>query len=105
MVVTYVDLRRKPLAPSELRRFVERLGARAVADTEGRAWMDAGLGYLRMDDTELSERLLANARLLKLPLVRFGAQVTAGPAEATWKAWLSAALAASASPPGPTRAR
>ena len=105
VVVTYVDLRRKPLAPSELRRFVERLGARAVADTEGRAWMDAGLGYLRMDDTELSERLLANARLLKLPLVRFGAQVTAGPAEATWKAWLSAAPAASASPPGPTRAR
>jgi arsenate reductase len=87
LAVAYVDLRRKPLAPGELRRFVERLGARAVADTEGRAWRESGLGYLRMDDSELSERLLANARLLRLPLVRFGSEVTAGPAEATWKAW------------------
>jgi arsenate reductase-like glutaredoxin family protein len=89
--VSFVDLRRKPLAPGELRRFTERLGARAVADTEGKAWRDAGLGYLRMDDAEVSERLLADLRLLRLPLVRCGAQVTAGPAEETWKAWAAAA--------------
>jgi arsenate reductase (glutaredoxin) len=88
VTVHFVDLRRKPLAPGELRRFVERLGARACADEDGRAWRDAGLAYLRMDDAELSERLLADFRLLRLPLVRHGSACTAGPAETTWRSWL-----------------
>jgi arsenate reductase (glutaredoxin) len=87
--VHFVDLRRKPIAPGELRRFVERLGARACADDEGKAWTAAGLGYLRMDDAELAERLLADARLLRLPLVRHGNACTAGPAATTWTSWLS----------------
>jgi arsenate reductase (glutaredoxin) len=82
-----VDLRRKPIAPGELRRFVERLGALALLDTEGRAYREAGLAYLRMDDAEIVERLLADPRLLRLPLVRFGNDVTAGRDEAAWKAW------------------
>jgi arsenate reductase-like glutaredoxin family protein len=83
-----VDLRRKPIAPGELRRFVERLGARALLDSDGRAYRDAGMGYLRMDDGEVVERLLADPRLLRLPLVRIGNDVSAGRAEPTWKAWL-----------------
>ena len=89
IAIHFVDLRRRSIAPGELRRFVERLGAAALADTEGQAWRDAGLGYLRMDDAELAERLLATARLLRLPLVRFGNDVTVGRDEATWKRWLS----------------
>ena len=87
--VHLVDVRRKPLAPGELRRFVGRLGARAVADTDGKAWKDAGLEYLRMDDGELAERLLADQRLLRLPLVRVGNGVAAGRDEARWKALLT----------------
>ncbi len=87
IAIHFVDLRRRPIAAGELRRFVERLGARALADTEGRAWREAGLGYLRMDDDELAGRLLADGRLLRLPLVRFGNEVTAGRDEATWKRW------------------
>jgi arsenate reductase len=87
----FVDLRRQPMAPGELRRFVERLGARALADEGGRAWRDAGLGYLRMDDAELAERLLADQRLLRLPLVRVGDEVAAGRDEGRWKAMLGAA--------------
>jgi arsenate reductase-like glutaredoxin family protein len=83
-----VDLRRKPIAPGELRRFTERLGAAALLDTEGRAYRDAGLGYLRMDDAEIVERVLADQRLLRLPLVRRGTDVSAGPADAAWKSWL-----------------
>ena len=89
--ISFVDLRRKPIAAGELRRFVERLGAAACADTDGRAWKDAGLGYLRMTDAELAERLLADQRLLRLPLVRRGNDVSAGRAETQWKAWLSGA--------------
>lgn len=88
--VHFVDLRRKPIAPGELRRFVERLGAAALADTEGRAWRDAGLAYLRMDDAELIERLLVDERLLRLPLVRIGHGVAAGRDEASWKRLLAA---------------
>ena len=89
--VTYVDLRRKPIAPGELRRFVERLGAAALLETEGRAYRDLGLGYMRLDDDEIVTRLLANNGLLKLPLVRCGNSCTAGPADSIWKGWLAAA--------------
>jgi arsenate reductase-like glutaredoxin family protein len=87
VAIHFVDLRRRSIAPAELRRFVDRLGARAVADTDGKAWRDAGLGYLRMDEAELAGRLLEDVRLLRLPLVRSGNDVSAGRAEAAWKAW------------------
>jgi arsenate reductase (glutaredoxin) len=80
-----VDVRRKPMAAGELRRFVERLGAAALADREGRLWAEAGLAYLRLDDGELAERLLADQRLLRMPLVRFGNGFAAGRDEAAWK--------------------
>jgi len=88
-----VDLRRKPIAPGELRRFVERLGAARLLDTESRTYREAGLAYLRMDDAEIVERLLANPALLRLPLVRFDQAVTAGRAEETWRTWFSASRA------------
>jgi arsenate reductase-like glutaredoxin family protein len=91
VVVSYVDLRKRRIAPAELRRFVDGLGAAALLDETSRAYRDAGLGYLRMDDAGIVERLLANVDLLRLPLVRYGNEVTAGLAEATWTAWLKAA--------------
>lgn len=87
-----VDLVRKPIAPGELRRFVERLGARALADTEGKAWREAGLGYLRMTDEELIARLLVDRRLLRLPLVRGGNGFATGRDEAGWTAIAAALL-------------
>ncbi|HEY2915994.1 MAG TPA: ArsC/Spx/MgsR family protein [Candidatus Limnocylindrales bacterium] len=89
--VHLVDLRRKPLAAGELRRFVERLGAAAIADSDGRPWREAGLGYLRMTDAELADRLLADQRLLLLPLVRVGNGFAAGRDESAWKRLLSEA--------------
>lgn len=94
VVVHYVDLRKRPIAPGELRRFVERLGARALVDETSRAYRDAGLAHLAMDDQGIVDRLLRDARLLRLPLVRHGNEVTAGRAETTWAAWLK--------PPGQT---
>lgn len=90
VAVHFVDLRRRPIAPGELQRFVTKLGAAALADTTSRTWRDAGLGYLRMDDAELAARLLADASLLRLPLVRNGNALTAGPADTTWKTWFTA---------------
>jgi arsenate reductase-like glutaredoxin family protein len=89
VTISFVDLRKRSIAPAELRRFVERLGARALLDDTSRAYRDGGLAYLRMDDAEITERLLADASLLRLPLVRHGNDVTAGRDEATWKTWLT----------------
>jgi arsenate reductase len=89
--VHLVDIRRKPMAPGELRRFVERLGARALADEQGKAWRDAGLGYLSMSDADLADRLLADQRLLNIPLVRIGNGFAAGRNEPAWKSLVSSA--------------
>jgi arsenate reductase-like glutaredoxin family protein len=83
--VHFVDIGRKPMAPGELRRFVERLGARALADTEAKAWRDAGLRYLSMSDADLADRLLRDQRLLDIPLVRIDNGFAAGRNEAAWK--------------------
>jgi arsenate reductase-like glutaredoxin family protein len=91
VVVSYVDLRKRKLAPAELRRFTDHLGAAALLDETSRAFREAGLGYLRMDDADIVRRLLADVHLLRLPLVRHGNEVTAGPAESMWAAWLKRA--------------
>ena len=89
IVVSFVDLRKRRIAPAELRRFVERLGARALIDESSKAYRDGGLGYLRMDDDDIVSRLLADHLLIRLPLVRNGNEVTAGRAEAAWRTWLT----------------
>ena len=89
IAISFVDLRRRKLAPAELRRFVDRLGTSTLIDPESRAYKTAGLGYLRMDDAEILERVTADPALLRLPLVRFDNQVSAGRDEATWKRWVT----------------
>ena len=90
VAIHQVDLTRKPIARGELRRFVDRLGARALLDETSKAYRDGGLAYLRMDDGELVERLLSNPALLRLPLVRMGNDVASGRDEAAWKRLVSA---------------
>ena len=89
VAIHQVDLTRKPIARGELRRFVERLGARSLLDEGSRAYRDGGLAYMRLDDAEIVERLLATPALLRLPLVRFGNDVAAGRDEAAWKRWFA----------------
>lgn len=88
VAVHSLDLRKRPIAAGELRRFVDRLGARALLDETSRPYRDGGLAHLRLTDAEIVDRLLRDNRLLRLPLVRHGNEVTAGPAEATWAGWL-----------------
>jgi Arsenate reductase and related proteins, glutaredoxin family len=86
--ISFVDLRKRQIAPGELRHFVERFGTAALLDKGSRAYREAGLGYLRMDDAAIVERLLADTSLLRLPLVRHGHAVSVGRDEAAWTAWL-----------------
>lgn len=88
--ISFVDLKKRPPAPAELRRFAQRFGARALLDEGSRAYRAAGLGYLTMDDDEALERLLADPGLLRLPLVRCGPELTVGVDEEAWGGWLRA---------------
>jgi len=87
--VTFVDLKKRTIAPGELRRFVDKLGARRLLDETSKPYRDEGLAYLSTSDGALTDRMLRDARLLRLPLVRHGNDVTAGIDEDTWKAWLA----------------
>ena len=87
--VHFVNLKVRPIAPGELRRFTDRLGAVNLLDPTSRPYRDQGLRYLSLDEAGVAARLLADPRLLRLPLVRHEKDVTAGPAEATWRAWLA----------------
>src|SRR4029077_12961910 len=86
--VHFVNLRQRPIAPGELRRFTDRLGAAALLDPTSRPYRDQGLQYLRLDEAGIVDRVLADPRMLRLPLARHGNEVTAGPAEPTWRVWL-----------------
>jgi arsenate reductase len=88
VVVHYVDLKKRGIAPTELRRFTQRLGASALLDPSSRPYRDAGLAYLTLDEAGVVARLLADPRLVRLPLTRHGDAVTVGLDEATWTAWL-----------------
>ena len=43
VVVHYVDLKKRPIAAGELRRFTQRLGAAALLDPTSRPYRDQGL--------------------------------------------------------------
>jgi arsenate reductase-like glutaredoxin family protein len=86
IVVSYVDLRKKPLSPAELRHCLDRLGP-ALLHTDGVAATDAA--DFAADRGKLMAAIHADVRLLRLPLVRFGDDVTAGQDEATWRSWLA----------------
>ncbi len=88
VVVHYVDLKKRAIAPGELKRFTERLGPAALLDTSARPYIDGGLAYLSLDDAGIVARLHADPRLIRLPLARHAHEVTVGPAEATWAAWV-----------------
>ena len=84
-----VDLKQKPMAPGEIRRFLERFGLVGLIDVEGKVYADAGLKYLKLSEAELLDRIEGEPRLLRLPLVRAANKVSIGRDEEAWKAMLA----------------
>ena len=85
----FVDLQERAASLGELRRFTQKFGVEAVLDRTSRRFMELGLGPARYSDDRWLEMLAEEPLLLRVPLVRCQHQVTVGPAEATWKAWLA----------------
>lgn len=84
-----VDLKQKPMAPAEINRFVQRFGLAALLDSEGKAYIDAGLKYMKLSDAELLARIERDPKLLRLPLVRAGARLSIGHDDESWKLMLT----------------
>jgi arsenate reductase-like glutaredoxin family protein len=80
IVVSFVDLGKRPIDAAELRAFMDGLGTGALVDAATTATTDRGA---------LLARVRADANLLRLPLVRHGNEMTAGQDETTWRAWLA----------------
>ena len=89
VAIHFVDLTKKPMAPAEIKRFADRFGLTALLDTEGKAWIDAGLKYLKVSDSEMLQRIERDPKLLRLPLIRGGNRLSAGHDEDAWKAMAS----------------
>src|ERR1035437_4314545 len=51
VAVHMVDLKQKPMAGAEIKRFIERFGLAVLLDSEGRAYIDAGLKYRSEEHT------------------------------------------------------
>jgi arsenate reductase len=83
-----VDLKQKPFAPGEIKRFIDRFGLPGLLDTEGNAYLDAGLKYLKVSDSEMIARIEKEPKLLRLPFVRAGNRLSVGQDDNAWKAML-----------------
>jgi arsenate reductase len=88
-VFQFVDLRRKPMAPVEIKRFVDRFGLVGLVDSEGKVYNDAGLKYLRLTDADRLKRIEQEPGLLRLPLVRSGNRLSIGGDDDAWKDMLA----------------
>ena len=86
--IQFVDLKQKSMAPAEIRRFSDRFGLAALLDTEGKAYVEAGLKYLKVTDAELLARIERTPDLLRLPLVRAANRVAIGLDQNAWKSML-----------------
>jgi arsenate reductase-like glutaredoxin family protein len=88
--IQFVDLKQKPLAPAEINRFIQRFTLAALLDTESKAYIDAGLKYLKVSDSDLLARIERDPKLLRLPLVRAGNRLSVGHDETSWREMLAA---------------
>ena len=89
--VHFVDLKERPAARGELRRFAEKFGAAALIDREGPRFKALGLRVAGDSPERLLERALTEPRLLRTPLVRYGGRVAVGHTPETWQTWVEAA--------------
>ncbi len=90
MPIQAIDLKLKPMAPGEIKRFIERFGLATLLDSEGKAYIEAGLKYLKLSDPELLRHIEQDSALLRLPLVRAANLLSVGHDEDSWKKMLAA---------------
>jgi len=89
VAIQFVDLAQRPMAPGEIKRFIDRYGLLELVDREGKSYDENGLKYMRLSDSDLIARIERDPKLLRLPLVRAGYQLSVGQNEHAWKEMLA----------------
>ena len=84
----FVDFGVRGPALGELRRFAQTFGTAALVDRNAARFADLGLRAAQLSDDRWLDTLVAEPLLIRMPLVRFGNQLSVGPDEATWRSWL-----------------
>jgi arsenate reductase (glutaredoxin) len=87
ITVHFVDFAVRPPAVGELRRFVQRFGAEAMLDREGKRFRERGLHVAHLPEARVLDLLADDPALLVTPLVRSENRLTIGHAEAEWRGW------------------
>ncbi len=87
----FVDLNERAASLGELRRFAQKFGVQALIDRDGKRFAELGLKSALLSEERWLEKLSFEPLLLSLPLVRQQQQLTIGPSEEIWKAWVAAA--------------
>jgi arsenate reductase (glutaredoxin) len=85
----FVDLMERPASLGELRRFAQKFGTGLLIDSDTSRYAELGLRYARLSDDSWLDKLCQEPLLLRMPLVRFGHQLTIGLAEEQWKEWVT----------------
>jgi arsenate reductase-like glutaredoxin family protein len=88
--IQFFDLKQKPMAPGEIRRFVERFTMAGLIDTQSKPYVNGGLQYLKLTDADWLARIEEDPSLLRLPLVRSGKLISIGADTEAWKAMAEA---------------
>ena len=86
--IQFVDLARQAMSPGEIKRFIDRFGLMDLVDRDGKSYEAGGLKYMKLSDGDLIARIERDPKLLRLPLVRFGNQLSIGHNENAWKEML-----------------
>jgi len=89
VAIHFVDLKQKPMAPGEIKRFIDRFGLAGLLDAESKYFADAGLKYVKHTDAGLLAKIEREPKLLLLPLVRCGNRLSIGHDEEAWRAMLA----------------
>ena len=89
----YVDVTKRPPAPGELRRFVQRFGVEGVLDPTAKSYQDKGLQYVSASDEDWLVRMADDPTVLRLPLARCGNELAVGDDEQGWARLAEAAKA------------
>src|SRR5580693_1719684 len=82
--IQMVDLQKKPMAPGEIKRFIDRFTLNGLVDRD-----HSSIKYLRLSDTELLAKIESEPKLLRLPLVRAANRLSIGQDEDSWEAMLA----------------
>jgi|SRR5580692_2849133 arsenate reductase len=91
--IQFVDLARQPMAPGEIKRFIDRFGLLDLVDRDGKSYETGGLKYMKLSDLELIAKIERDPKLLRLPLVRFGTQLSIGDNRSAWKEMIEKSVA------------